>query len=92
MKGSTTKFREHAELWYHMSQLITDFGIVHGGMFCSIALVMYVISTITLFVLFMTLLSAEKEMATAVILPSVFANSVLVIYSESAYVALSEVC
>lgn len=71
--------------------MITDFGIVHSGMCCSTAIVMYIVSTVTLFSLFMTLLSPESYKVSAILLPVIFANSVLMIYSESAYTALSEV-
>lgn len=90
-KGSITKFRGHVKLWCYMSHLITDFGIVHSGMYCSVALVMYLASTITLFLFFMTIISTEKQMVTPVFLPIVFANSILIAYSEAAYIAVSEV-
>uniref|UniRef100_A0A2S2QVJ6 Gustatory and odorant receptor 22 n=1 Tax=Sipha flava TaxID=143950 RepID=A0A2S2QVJ6_9HEMI len=90
-KKSAIKFREHAELWCYMSHMITDFGIVHGGMFCSTAIVMYISSTITLFVVFMILISPESYKVSPILLPATFSSSILMIYSESAYTALSEI-
>lgn len=91
-KRSAAKLREHTELWCYMSQLISDFGIVHGGMYCSIALVIFISSTIFLFLLVMTLiLSPEKHIGLAILLPVTFSTSVLMVYSEAAYVALLEV-
>lgn len=74
-----------------MSHMITDFGIVHSGMCCSIAIIMYIVSTINLFSIFSTLISSHSHKVSAIILPAIFTNSILMIYSESAYIALSEV-
>jgi len=74
-----------------MSHLITDFGFVHGGIYSSIAIVMYISSTIFWFYFTMTLISPENYLVTVIILPLVFTNSILLVYSEASYIALSEV-
>ncbi|KAL4141531.1 hypothetical protein QTP88_004158 [Uroleucon formosanum] len=90
-KGSSTRFREHTELWCYMSHLITDFGIVHGGIYSSIAIVMYISSTVFWFYFAMTLISPENYLVTVIIIPLTFTNSILMVYSEAAYIALQEV-
>eukprot|EP00102_Acyrthosiphon_pisum_P027506 XP_016664716.1 PREDICTED: gustatory and odorant receptor 22-like [Acyrthosiphon pisum] len=90
-KGSATRFREHTELWCYMSHLITDFGIVHGGIYSSTAIVMYISSTVLWFNFAMTLISPENYLVTVIIVPLAFTNSILMVYSEAAYIALSEV-
>ncbi|XP_050058056.1 gustatory and odorant receptor 22 isoform X3 [Aphis gossypii] len=90
-KGSSTRFREHAELWCYMSHLITDFGIVHGGIYCSIAIVIYISSTTLWFYFTMTLISPENYLVSVIVVPLVFTNSLLMVYSEASYIALSEV-
>lgn len=74
-----------------MSHLITDFGIVHGGIYCSIAIVIYISSTTLWFYFTMTLISPENYLVSVIIVPLVFTNSILMVYSESSYIALSEV-
>ncbi|XP_026819078.1 gustatory and odorant receptor 24 [Rhopalosiphum maidis] len=90
-KGSSTRFREHAELWCYMSNLITDFGIVHGGIYCSTAIIIYISSTVFWFYFTMTLISPENYLVSVIIVPLVFTNSILMVYSEASYIALSEV-
>ncbi|XP_025205086.1 gustatory and odorant receptor 22 [Melanaphis sacchari] len=90
-KGSSTRLREYTELWCYMSHLITDFGIVHGGIYCSIAIVIYISSTILWFFFTMTLVTPEKYLVSVIIVPLVFTNSILMVYSEASYIALSEV-
>ncbi|XP_050441095.1 gustatory and odorant receptor 24-like [Adelges cooleyi] len=88
-KSSTITFRDHVELWCHLSQLIKDFGNAHSSIYCSTALIMYIACAMSVFMFLVCFLVAVDK-SSNMLYPILFTNAIVLMFCEGAYMILKE--